>query len=351
MEILFESFPESVIQVVTVMIIPYEEISKTQKFGIVSTFCSGGVILTDANFGIERLVAKSAPRNPFAGIIPKEVNRQRRCQAGFFILTTTLMFSSVFSHAMLYLHTGSFRTSGYQIAAETAVVSCIKASEGELFSVSVMAPSFAVDYIVGPFIKFIYVVISHVTFFGQTKYPCELGAHLTAGLLVYRYIINSVLVFLLLPLIVEAEKSPWVTVATGYYVFFSVIVLSFYGFGMFIWNINEKYNKDNLWKRVTGKQYVAKMWEDEVIWQDGVKSKDEERARCITGKHTAYLTKETVEKFIVEDCVEKYAGEGEEKPDWLVNEKFASRVKLSFKYWKDPEAIERVDNVLEQLGI
>ena len=282
---MFESFPESVIQVITVLIIPFEDIADTQKFRLVSTFCSGGLILTEATFGIEKTQAISGPRNPAYGIIPKEVKQQRRCKAGFFLYTTPFMFSTVCAHAVLYLHTGSFRASGYQIAAETAVVWGIKAAEGELFAFSLAIPSFAIDYILGPFVKFIFVFASHVTFIAHAKYPCEVGAHIISSLIVYRYIINSLIVYFLLPVVVEAEKCPWLTMKTGYIVFFSAIILSLYGLGMWLWNINEKYNKDYLWKKLSGKQFIAKMWDEEVICEDG-KSKDEERAGYLTGFHT-----------------------------------------------------------------
>ena len=155
-EIIMENFPESVIQTITMVIIPYDNITDTQKFGLVSTFLSAGLILTDACFGMEKTQALTSPRCPVYGLIPKEKNQQRRCKAGFFLFNATFIYTSVFSHAMLYLHSGSFRYSGYQIAVETAVVCSIKAWEGELFALATVLPS-AYDVVLGPLMKFIYV--------------------------------------------------------------------------------------------------------------------------------------------------------------------------------------------------
>ena len=331
------------------LIIPYDNITDMQKFGLVTTFLSAGLILTDASFGMEKTQALGSPRCPTYGLISKKLNQQRRCKAGFFLFNATFIYTSVFSHAMLYLHSGSFRYSGYQVAVETAVVCSIKAWEGELFAFSMVLPS-AYDVVLGPLTKFIYVISSHCSFVANAKYPMEMGAHIMSALLAYRYIVNSLIVYFLPPLVVEGKKSPWLTVNTGYIVFFVAIVLSMCGFGIWVNNMNEKYNKDNLWKKFTGKQYIAKMWADEIIWTDGFTSKDEERASYISTIHALYHSKETVENFIVEECVAKYVGEGKVKPDWLANNDFATAAKGAFEYWGDKEAIERVNNALVVLG-
>jgi hypothetical protein len=218
------------------------------------------------------------------------------------------------------------------------------------------------DYLLGPFFKSLHVLTSYLWFCQISRLPLEWGPHMATGFLVWRYIANFAIIFVLLPYAVETGNSPWLTVEIGWSIYIVSTVLSVLGFGVFLYYMNPNFDKSRLWRRITGKQFVVEMWYSEEIWGRGRKTKDEDRVNYITTKHPLFLTKKVVEKWITEELVAKHAdqlitegdaeaGEGTlmiPLPSWL-NEEFGKRCVSIFKWWGDKDATRRVEEALGRL--
>ena len=63
-EVIFEALPNSVFQMIALLTLDRSLISTIQLVGLSTSFLAAGVILTQGNFGIEKSVTASAPRNP-----------------------------------------------------------------------------------------------------------------------------------------------------------------------------------------------------------------------------------------------------------------------------------------------
>jgi len=248
--------------------------------------------------------------------------------------------------------------SGCLFAAEFAVACGIKGAQGELFSYSIIAAPSMADYFLGPLTVFGYVAAIQLWFFQVSRLPCELGPHVNAGFIAWKFVANVVIVYFFLPSVVEAEASPWLTLKIGYACSVGAAVLSILGFALFYNNLNEDFDKTRFWRRCTGKQMILEMWDDEKIWTKGYATKDEDRASYVMTIHPNYHTKSKVEEWLCDELLAKFApveiGAAEEgvlavvPPKWLSRE-FATRVNANFVWWGGGESGARVREALERL--
>jgi hypothetical protein len=276
----------------------------------------------------------------------------------FFLFTVFYFFTTVFAFGLQYMATGSSKTGGLQCLVEFAVVCAIKALEGELFAFSLISKPSSVAKEIGPIVKIIYYLCSCITYQTISKIPCENGPHVTAGLVVWRYVPNAAAVHHYLPSIEESGGSPWLTYKLGAAIHSAAVVMSLIGMALHVFNMNESFDRSRLWKRQTGKAYIDDndMWASEVVYKDREGGKDEERGKYLLTMHPRFHRPKVLEKFICEDCIVKYVEKEADDdelmaiPKWLIDPKFEKHVKLIFKWWKNPAAIERVNEAFGKLA-
>jgi hypothetical protein len=359
LEVVFESAPETIIQLVAMLIMQPENISTTQVVGISTSFIAAGVVACEVHLAIERSQARGSKNDPTRGWIPsKDIWQQRRCIVGYFIWTVPYFFTTVFAFGLQYTATGDFKATGFQCLTEIVVLCAVKASEGELFAFSLMSKPSWLDYVLGPLLKLMYWVVSCVCYITMAKLPCEMGPHVTTGLVVWRYFANAALTHLYLPSVEESGVSPWMTYNLGVKIHAAAVALSLVGLVMHVYNMDESFDRGRLWKRQTGKSFMDEVNASDVTYKDLEGGKDEERAGYISGIHPRFHKAEVVEKFICVECIAKYVdkeeGEVDEVvkkiPKWLSDPKFEKHIKIIFGWWNNPAAIERVNEEFEKIA-
>ena len=312
LEIIFESFPESVIQSVFVLSSEYDDLSTLNYIGLVSSIISAGLIITDANLGIARSQIVGAPRNPFFNFLPSVKANFYTCMVGFLVFTTFYFTMTVFTIALVYLRFGG-RVILYGMVTEFSIVMLYKHfADGELFAFSLHGKPSKVDYILGPVLKFMYYIGSLVTYITHSKNPAEWGPHVTSSLVAWRMITNSVVVVLTLPPLVNDKTLPWVTITGGLIFYFCCLVVSLIGAYIYWGYMDKNHDRWRWWRRQTGKQWIEECWNAEEIWEAGHDTKEEEIVNWLVPIHPLYFPMERIKMWLCIELVEKYGKKEEE---------------------------------------
>ena len=125
-----------------------------------------------------------------------------------FVFHVSHFFMSVLSATLLYVRYKSFWGSAILVLVETLIAWSIKAYDGELFGAALISSPSKADYVLGPFFKFAYVLMSYMWWNQASKFPCEFGPHVFTGFVVWRYIANLATISFVLPAAVSTDNSP-----------------------------------------------------------------------------------------------------------------------------------------------
>ena len=288
----------------------------------------------------------------------------------------------------VYHHFDSFRPVAVVFATEFFLVCLFKqfVDGAEMFSLAVVTAPSKVDYVLGLLMKvsralseqvlshlllrfFLLTVSSkkyaqfgccfgtYVTYIANSRYPCELGAHVTAFLVAWHFLMNCVVVGLLLPQLVDAGRFVWLSTTGGYATFYSLAFICAASFATWVYNMADGFDRGRLWKRETGKDHFREKWASEEVWYKEYKDKTKERAESCRNFHPNYIVQSIIVEWLEGEVVEKWGGGGKASaspsqppppPEWMTKE-WKDALIRNAKWRKNEDELERIRAALDQL--
>ncbi|GMH81544.1 hypothetical protein TrVE_jg1074 [Triparma verrucosa] len=306
-----------------------------------------GLILTDVNLGISRSqMLDSCPQHPVYYFVPLTTKKLAKFCLGFALLSVSHFFLTAFTMAVVFIQFGGVRIF-FVMAIENFLMALYKHFvDRELFALSIMPkPSKGLSTkVIGIVICLIYTLTASITYVPHSKNPCELGPHATAFMVIWRIVTNTITLVYTLPLLINDEKLPWMTVEAGYGTIAAAVALFFIGSSMYWGNMHSEHNPSRWWKRQTGKDHNAEMWVREDIL-NGNATKDEDRARSVTVLHPLYWHKNLVQDWIL-NLPSNY--DTSSPPPKFMTQKFKSHIIDIFKWWGGGEDLAAVEAALDK---
>ncbi|GMI30400.1 hypothetical protein TeGR_g11153 [Tetraparma gracilis] len=374
-EICFESIPESVIQMSLLLSQTVGSIKSIQWISIFSTFIAGAFIQTEANLSFVRGQAVKKPNNPHVQWLPKTGRRLARCGLGLFIFSFSFFFLYVYTMSMLQCAAGSFKVLGVVVGVELGVVLAYKAWQGELLGFATLPRPSASNAIIGITTAVFFSLITCTTPMLVASDPAILGPEVFAGIILWRLASSAGVVFWAAGEIAAREGS-WLTLEAALGVYGAAMVLCIGGLTYFLGNLDEGFDRGLFVRPQSGKRYVEECWDDELVWERKFgASKDYERWGWIRSCHPNLLPMEKMLLWVEElatarraerrrvsvDAVERelrarqgtigtWEEEGAGKrPKWLVEDKFAARIREVFRWNGNADMMRRADVALVKL--
>ena len=350
---MFESLPESIIQSISMLSNKPEDLSFVIYLGIASSVVAVGVIFTDSNLSMARLLFAKAPKSPQYNWIPTDFKAFIKCFGGYCLFTATYFSCNVFAISLAYLNLGGHAIFKSIILVEFALVVLYKHFvDGEMFAAAGFGKTSTSDYVMGVVVKFIYYFFGFIGPSAFVKCPCELGPHVHSALIAWRMVSGSGVVVLALPQLVNDGTLPWMSVTGGMAFYFSCLVVSWIGAIIFFGYMDEGCEKSRWWKRQTGKQYFEEVWDAQEVWSpDKYETKEEEIASWLLGIHPIYFNMDRVRSWICDDLVKKYSIEGESVECHFLTQKLHDRLVKIFTWWGKKEALRKVNEALAKLPV
>jgi hypothetical protein len=105
-EVLFETLPEAIIQVSSIMQMQVQFISSIQFISLMFSFGAAGVILADGGGGNEKGQRARSPNNPTYGWLSGGRVRTFGCQGCYALYCSTCLFLTVVSWSTIYIWAG-----------------------------------------------------------------------------------------------------------------------------------------------------------------------------------------------------------------------------------------------------
>ncbi|GMH64394.1 hypothetical protein TL16_g03953 [Triparma laevis f. inornata] len=350
-EISVESIPESIIQVVGLLKAKStSDIQTIQIVGVISSIVSGAFIMMDGNFEFVLSRYLDSPGNPYWGWINKQgAWKKQRQRFGMFLFNTFYFLQFVFSMSLFTLSFSSNTPLILLLSTEFAVICLYMLSKKELFGwATTHHPSPLINWIF-PIIPWLleYMLVCAVPV-TVAFVPMELGPEVFSGIVAWRLITNSGIIYVALGELENHYLTP-TSIMMGYTVSSALALL---GLFMFFRNVDENFDVNLFWRPKGGVQHMRERWEDAEIWVKTCKTKDEEHWSHVAAVNPTYLPFDKVTPWICTELVEKYADKNAnvERPHWFNDEggsKFIKRI-IELYDWREKDKDE-VNEALAKL--
>ncbi|GMH55740.1 hypothetical protein TrLO_g4499 [Triparma laevis f. longispina] len=253
-EVGFESLPESIIQSIAIMQLDYEQISSVLVASLFASFGATAFIMTDANISIARSYSYNMIGDEYVCFVPNNMKKAVPFVLSMLLFNFFYSMSFALCTATLFFVQDSFRPILGLMTAELLIYCSFKVYEGEMFSFAfVNMPNRLVDIPMGILLKTLYYVTTSAAPLTIVFQPWNGGPHMFVSLILYRFIMNAVVVLYSAPFV--ASKS-WMKEDVLLTAFFAIWTLSLI-FLVTMYRCSEL--EVNLFKRMSGKMFYQQV--------------------------------------------------------------------------------------------
>eukprot|EP00620_Florenciella_sp_RCC1587_P004656 CAMPEP_0182601048 /NCGR_PEP_ID=MMETSP1324-20130603/91289_1 /TAXON_ID=236786 /ORGANISM="Florenciella sp., Strain RCC1587" /LENGTH=832 /DNA_ID=CAMNT_0024818957 /DNA_START=193 /DNA_END=2691 /DNA_ORIENTATION=+ len=345
-ELVFESIPESILQA-SVLLQSEAGDRAMSSLSIVSfaaSLLAAGLLVADLNYTMEndRMKGQQTPGvHPFYGFLRTSARGQAALFLSSWAFLSSYLACTVFAFGCLLVTQPWWVFVGLA-AAEVLAFGAFKAAQGEFTASMNHSNDLVVDWV--GLIAY-YILTSSVPIF-QLRYPSEIGPRAFSGLIGYRLVANTAIVYLTATSFDILDKAVTTEQALFMYgIAFGVAVVSL---AATLCSMEPAYRHTFVGSK-TGKQYWREFWLTDVL-HDSNESMDKQREGIMSILHPLYTPLDLAVPWILEKAAEVEQAQSNAEsseatfvvPRWL-SKHHCDRQMANIKFWEDTGGLSEAE--------
>mmetsp|Transcript_15548 Transcript_15548/g.36164 ORF Transcript_15548/g.36164 Transcript_15548/m.36164 type:complete len:886 (-) Transcript_15548:66-2723(-) len=345
-ELVFESIPESILQVSVLLQSESggEAVSSLSVASFAVSLLAAGLLVTDLNYTIEsdKMKAQQTPGvHPFHGFLRASALGQAALFFSSWAFLSAYLACTVFAFGCLLVTQPSWVFLALA-TTEFGIIVAFKAAQGELVS----GPDHTNSTVVVVFSSLGHYIVTSSTPMYQLRHPSELGPQAFSGLIGYRLVANTAIVYLTAPFFDKLDMA--MTTELAVFIYGIAFVVAVVSLAATLCSMEPRCRHTFIGLK-TGKRFWREYWMTEELHESS-QTVDEQRESILCTLNPTYAPVDLAVPWILEKAaeVEQARSNGESfeatfvAPRWL-SKSHCDRQMANIKFWEDTGGISKAE--------
>jgi len=346
-ELVFESIPESILQVSVLLQSESggEAVSSLSVASFAVSLLAAGLLVTDLNYTIEsdKMKAQQTPGvHPFHGFLRASALGQAALFFSSWAFLSAYLACTVFAFGCLLVTQPSWVFLALA-TTEFGIIVAFKAAQGELVS----GPDHTNSTVVVVFSSLGHYIVTSSTPMYQLRHPSELGPQAFSGLIGYRLVANTAIVYLTAPFFDKLDMA--MTTELAVFIYGIAFVVAVVSLAATLCSMEPRCRHTFIGLK-TGKRFWREYWMTEELHESS-QTVDEQRESILCTLNPTYAPVDLAVPWILEKAAEMERAQSSSEADteatfvaprWL-SEKHCDHQMANIKFWKDKGSISEAE--------